>query len=126
MAEAAAQPLLETQMSEQRLEEDEARERGQLAVFKAQGGQAMGLAVDFGFAILHGKRSPSGMRLFAETHYTAKCRPLPSLSDHEISYFAQRLDITGGDVQRRAINSLKPWLLCPFLTIRVDIYATGG
>jgi hypothetical protein len=34
----------------------------------------MGLAVDFGFAILHGKRSPSGMRLFAETHYTAKCR----------------------------------------------------
>jgi hypothetical protein len=66
------------------------------------------------------------MRLFAETHYTAKCRPLPSLSDHEISYFAQRLDITGGDVQRRAINSLKPWLLCPFLTIRVDIYATGG
>jgi hypothetical protein len=48
----------------------------------------MGLAVDFGFAILHGKRSPSGMRLFAETHDTAKGRPLPSLSDHEISYFA--------------------------------------
>jgi hypothetical protein len=88
MAEAATQPLLEPQTSEQRLEEDEARERGQLAVFKAQCGQAMGLAVDFRFAILHKKRSPSGMRLFSQAHYTAKCRPLPSLSDHEISYFA--------------------------------------
>jgi hypothetical protein len=56
-------------MSEQRLDEDEARKRGQLVVFKTQCGQAMGLAVNFGFAILHGKRSPSGMRLFAQTHY---------------------------------------------------------
>ena len=38
-------------MREQRLEEDEARERRQLAVFKTQCGQVMGLAVDFGFAI---------------------------------------------------------------------------
>jgi hypothetical protein len=38
MAEAAAQPLLEPQTSEQRLEEDEARERGQLAIFKTQCG----------------------------------------------------------------------------------------
>jgi len=52
MAEAAAQPLLESQTSEERLDEDEARERGQLAVFKTQCGQAMGFAVDFGFAIL--------------------------------------------------------------------------
>ena len=66
MAEAAAQLLLEPQTSEQRLKEDEARERGQLAVFKTQCRQAMGLAVDFGFAILHGKRSPSGMGLFAK------------------------------------------------------------
>jgi hypothetical protein len=66
------------------------------------------------------------MGFFAKTHYTAKCRPLPSLSDHEISYFAQRLDITGGDVQRNAANSLQPRLLRPFLTIRADFYATGG
>jgi hypothetical protein len=50
MAKAAAQPFFESQTSEQRLEEDEARERGQLAVFKTQCGQAMGLAVDFGWA----------------------------------------------------------------------------
>ena len=56
MAEAAAQPFLEPQTSDQRLEEDEARERGQLAIFKTQYGQAMGLAVDFGFAI---RRRPS-------------------------------------------------------------------
>ncbi len=36
------------------------------------------------------------------------------------------LDITGGDVQRNATNSLQPCLLCHFLTIRVDIYATEG
>jgi hypothetical protein len=126
MAEAAAQPFFEPQTSEQRLEEDEARERGQLAVFKTQCGQAMGLAVDFGFAILHGKRSPSGMRLFAETHYTAKCRPLLRLSDHEIRLFIPLLDITGGDVQRDATNSLQPCLLCHFLTIRMEIYATRG
>jgi hypothetical protein len=36
------------------------------------------------------------------------------------------LDITGGAVQRNATNSLQPCLLRPFLTIRVDIYATGG
>jgi hypothetical protein len=123
MAEAAAQPLLEPQMSEQRWEEDEARERGQLAVFKAQGGQAMGLAVDFGFAILHGKRSPSGMRLFAK-------HIIPRSADRFLAFLIMKsgiflgLDITGGDVQRRAINSLKPWLLRAFLTIRVDIYAT--
>jgi hypothetical protein len=126
MAEAAAQPFFESQTSEQRLEEDEARERGQLAVFKTQCGQAMGLAVDFGFAILHGKRSPSGMCLFAKTHYTAKCRPLLRLSDHEISFFIPSLDITGGDVQRNATNSLQPCLLCHFLTIHMEIYATRG
>jgi hypothetical protein len=126
MAEAAAQPFFEPQTSEQRLEEDEAGERRHLAVFKPQRRQAMGLAVDFGFAILHGKRSPSGVRLFAKTHYTAKCRPLLRLSDHEISFFIPSLDITGGDVQRDATNSLQPCILRHFLTIRVDIYATGG
>ena len=98
MAEAAAQPFFEPQTSEQRLEEDETRERRQLAVFKAQCGQAMGLAVDFGFAILHRKRSPSGMCWFGKTHYIAKCRPLLRLSDHEISLFIPSLHITDGDV----------------------------
>ncbi|MGH8604999.1 MAG: hypothetical protein ACREXR_20100 [Gammaproteobacteria bacterium] len=41
-------------MSEQRLEEYEARERGQLAVLKTQCGQAMGLAVDFGLLYFMG------------------------------------------------------------------------
>jgi hypothetical protein len=41
------------------------------------------------------------MCLFAETHYTTKCRPLLRLSDHEISLFIPSLDITGGDVQRK-------------------------
>ena len=68
MAEAAAQPFFEPQTSEQRLEEDEAGERRHLAVFKPQCGQTMGPAVDFGFAILHAKWSPSGMWLFAKTH----------------------------------------------------------
>jgi hypothetical protein len=66
------------------------------------------------------------MCLFAETHYTAKCRPLLRLSDHEISLFIPSLDITGGDVQRNATNSLHPCLLCDFLTIRTEIYATRG
>jgi hypothetical protein len=61
------------------------------------------------------------MRLFAQTHYTAKCRPLLRFSDHEISFFIPSLDITGGDVQRDATNSLQPCLLRPFLTIRMDI-----
>jgi hypothetical protein len=66
------------------------------------------------------------MRLFAETHDTAKCRPLLRLSDHEISLFIPSLDITGGDVQRDATNPLQPCLLCHFLTIRMEIYATRG
>ncbi|MGH8582766.1 MAG: hypothetical protein ACREWG_08225, partial [Gammaproteobacteria bacterium] len=56
----------------------------------------------------------------------AKCRPLLRLSDHKISFLIPSLDLTGGDVQRNATNSPKPCLLRPFLTIRVDIYATGG
>lgn len=51
---------------------------------------------------------------------------LRTLSEREISYFTERLDITGGDVQRNAKNSLQPCLLCSFLTIRVEVYATGG
>jgi hypothetical protein len=64
------------------------------------------------------------MRLFAKTHYTAKCRPLLRLSDHEISFFIPSLDITGGDFQRDATKSLQPCILRHCLTIRVDIYAT--
>ena len=86
----------------------------------------MGLAVDFRFAILHGKRSPSGMCWFGKTHYTAKCRPLLRLSDHEISLIIPSLHITDGDVQRNATNSLQPCLLRHFLMIPVDIYATRG
>jgi hypothetical protein len=63
---------------------------------------------------------------FGKTHYTAKSRPLLRLSDHEISLFIPSLHITDGDVQRNATNSLQPCLLRHFLTIRVDIYATGG
>jgi hypothetical protein len=66
------------------------------------------------------------MCLFAETHYTAKCRPLLRASDHEISLFIPPLDITGGDVQRDATNSLQLCILRHFLTIHVDFYATRG
>ncbi|MCI0417860.1 MAG: hypothetical protein L0312_01340, partial [Acidobacteria bacterium] len=55
--------------------------------------------------------------------YTTKCRPLLRLFDHEV---IPSLDITGGNVQRDATNSLQPCILRHFLTIRVDIYATGG
>lgn len=37
-----------------------------------------------------------------------------------------QLDVTGGDVQRNAINPLKSCLLRPFPAIRVEVYATGG
>jgi hypothetical protein len=85
----------------------------------------MGFAVDFGFAILHGKRSPAGMRLFAQTHIPRSAERFLA-SGHEISYFAYRLDITGGGVQRGAANSLQPCLLRLFLTIRLEVYATAG
>jgi hypothetical protein len=54
----------------------------------------MGLAVDFGFAILHEKRSPSGMGLFSENTLYYECRPLLRFSGHEIRLFIPSLDIT--------------------------------
>jgi hypothetical protein len=49
---------------------------------------------------------------------TAKCRPLLRLSDHKL--FIPSLDLTSGDIQRDATNSLQPYILRHSLTIRVD------
>ncbi|MGH8566039.1 MAG: hypothetical protein ACREXW_18905, partial [Gammaproteobacteria bacterium] len=71
--------------------------------------------------------SPSGVRLFAKTHYTAKCRPLPSLFPIMRSVILLKDWISPVViVQRDTTNSLQPCILRHFLTIRVDFYATGG
>ncbi len=53
MAKTAAQSLLQPQTQEELLDEDEPRERGQLAVLKTKLRKAMRLAVNFGSATLH-------------------------------------------------------------------------
>jgi hypothetical protein len=57
-AEAVAQPILEIQPLEQKLEDEQPREGGQLLVFKSELRDRVGLALDLVSAKLHGERPP--------------------------------------------------------------------
>ncbi len=53
MAETARELLLEAEPDEQGFEQDQPREGGEFLVFKTQIGNAVGLAMNLGFATLH-------------------------------------------------------------------------
>jgi len=75
MSETARELLLQTKAIEQRLEQNQTREGSQAPVFEANLRNAMGLAMNAGFATLH----PNGLRWFIGMVWRLQFYPLRDL-----------------------------------------------
>ena len=77
--------LLQPQTQEDLLDEDEPRERDQLAVLKTKLRKAVSLAVDVGSATLHRSGLLLGSYSFAKHIIPRSVGRFPEFSDHRIS-----------------------------------------